>query len=132
MVTGTFMTYAMYSCNETGDLSCYGLIPLVLVAIGVCSIVTAVSFRIVQNPVVRLGLSLGLSYVAYIGLIIVASLVTGDYAETMMWFPIILFFGIPSMFLLTAGGIAGIAILSINREKTEPPDGGPAQKTALP
>ena len=112
MILGAFTTYAMYSRGETGDLRCYGAIPHLLVALGACATVTVVSFRLSRRPVARLAVSFGLSYAAYVLLILGASLITGDFAETMMWLPIILLFAIPFMFPLTAGAIAAVALFA--------------------
>ena len=109
---GVHITYGLFSIGETGNLRCYSMIPMVGGAALVCILVTAICFWILENPVLRVALSLIASYVAYILVVLIGSAVTGDIAETMMWFPLMLFFGIPNMLPLTVGTIIGVTMFS--------------------
>ena len=110
--TGALITYALFSIGETGNLRCYSMLPGIGGALLACIVVTAISFWILKNPIARVALSLFGSYGVYILILVIGSAITGDLAETMMWFPIILLFGIPNMLPLTVGTITGVAMFS--------------------
>ena len=112
---GSFITYAMYSIGETGNLHCYRMIPFAGGALLVCLAVTSLCFWILENRALQVVLSFFASYIAYIGIVLIGSWITGDLAETMMWFPLMLLFGIPNTFPLTAGTIAGIALFTARK-----------------
>ena len=121
IVVGAFITYGMFSIGETGDLHCHRMIPFVGGALLACAVVTALLFWILENRILQVVLSFFASYTAYITIVLVGSWITGDLAETMMWFPLMLFFGIPSTFPLTAGTITGIALFTARKtNKAEP------------
>ena len=112
LAAGFHITYGLLSIGETGNLRCYSMIPMVGGAALICLVVTVLCFWFLENPILRVGLSLLASYVAYILVLLIGSTVTGDLAETMMWFPLMLFFGIPNMLPLTIGTIIGVAMFS--------------------
>jgi len=107
---GTSITYGMFSIAETGDLYCHKMIPFVGGALLTCVVVTTLCFWILKNRILRVLLSFFASYIAYFTIVLVGSWITGDLAETMMWFPLMLYFGIPNTFPVTAGTIVGIAL----------------------
>ncbi|MFW6146492.1 MAG: hypothetical protein ACOC7R_04075 [Planctomycetota bacterium] len=116
MILGAFGTYTLYC--ETGDLRCYGVIPVVLLALAASTLVTVAAFCLARHAAARVALAFALSYWAYILLIFGAALVGGDLAETLMWLPIMILFGIPFMFPLTAGVVVGVGLF-VNARRRE-------------
>ncbi len=98
---GLFVTYALYSMSETGDLTNYSvLIPLAVAAFSSALISVYFHKKVSENSN-RFLYSLICSYLAYICLLVVVSIITGDFAEVIMWSLVIIMFGVPFMMPLT-------------------------------
>lgn len=98
--------------GETGDLSCTELIPILTAALAVCVVITIVCLRFTRSWIIVIMLAFVFSYASYLMLLLVISAIKEEMDETIMWLPIIVFFGALFMAPLAAGGILGTVLLS--------------------
>ena len=110
VVSCAFISYAIYSIGETGDLRGYNLIPMIMVAAITSISITLLCCRIFKYSIFRYLMSLLLSYTAYSLLLFGIAAISGNLSDMIMWFPIILWYGLFAMLPLTAGSIVGTAI----------------------
>ncbi len=118
MLVGFFITYALYSISESGDLSSYPLLIILLPAAVMCFLISTFVFKKVENKFTNLLVSLVLCYVSNLVIIFALTILTSSFAETYMWHTIIIMFAIPFMFPLTL--LTWVSVLLINKERTEP------------
>ena len=116
---GTVPPHVMYAKSEDGNIWNVSLFAMMLAA-AIASFVTFVACRIMLTTKgKRLFIGVIASYLVMLILLLVASGVTGDIAETMMWMPVILLFGIPYMAPLVGMSWLG-SVLVFGNEKGEP------------
>lgn len=118
MLSGIFITYALYSISESGDLSNYPLLITLLPAAGLCFLISSFIFKRVENRFINFLVSLIFCYISNLVIIISLAILTSSFAETYMWHTIIIMFAIPFMFPLTL--LTWVSVLLINMEHTEP------------
>lgn len=118
ILVGIFLTYALYSLSESGDLNNYPLLIILLPAAGMCFVISSFIFKKVENKLLNLLVSLVLCYISNLAIIFGLTILTSSFAETYMWHTIIIMFAIPYMFPLTL--LTWVSVLLINRARTEP------------
>jgi hypothetical protein len=113
VLVGAFATYTLYSLGDAGSLQTSN--DLILVIVGACVIALVVSWLcrlLAAKTVKHFMLSVAFSYVFYIASVLVFSAVQGAFAETLMWAPVMLLFGISFMFPATLCAWLGVHIVS--------------------
>ena len=109
----------MYAKSEDGNIWNFSLFAMMLAA-AIASFVAFVACRIMFGTKgKRLFIGVIASYLVMLILLVAASSVTGDIAETIMWMPIIFLFGIPYMAPLVGMSWLG-SVLVIGNEKGKP------------
>jgi len=118
MLVGIFITYSMYSFSESGDLSAYPLLIILLPAAGMCFLISKLIFKKIGNKYLNLLASLFLCYISNLIIMFSITILTSSFAETYMWHTIIIMFAIPFMFPLTL--LTWVSVLLLNKGRTEP------------
>jgi hypothetical protein len=120
VIVGTLPTHVMYAMSEDRNLCNPSLFAMMLLA-AVISFTTFAACRILFSAKgKRLLIGVIASYAAMFILLVVATGITGDIAETMMWMPIILLFGIPYMTPLIGMSWLGSVLVFGNGKENAP------------
>lgn len=122
VLAGTLPPHVMYARSEDGNLWNLQLFAMMLAAATISFGTFAVCRLFLDGTVKRLAVGAIASYAAILMFLLVASRITGDLAETMMWMPVILLFGIPFMAPLVAMSGVG-SVLVFGDGKTRPEQG---------
>ncbi len=121
VIAGTIPPYLMYAKSEDGNLRNPALFATILVAASISLAVFGVCRLLFTTALKRLFIGAIASYVALLLFLLVAARITGDLAETTMWMPIILLFGIPFMApLVGMSWLGSILIFGKRNNETEP------------
>lgn len=117
VLAGTLPPYVMYARSEDGNLWNPSLFFMMITAAITSFGAFAVCRFVLDGTVKRLVAGTIVSYAAILIILLAAAGVTGDLAETMMWMPIILLFGIPFMApLVTMSGLGSVLVLNNGNE----------------
>ena len=88
--------YVLYAKSEDGNMRNPGLF-LAMLAAAVTSFVVASVTKRLPSFRAQLIAGIGGSYLALLGLLFFVAAIQGKVAETLMWTPVILLFGLPFM-----------------------------------
>ena len=116
VVICAFISYAVYSIGESGNLRGYNLLPMIATAVITSALVTLFCFTFFKYKVFQYIMSIVLSYAAYSVLLIGIASIRGILSDTLMWFPLILWYALFAMFPLTAGTVYGTSALLRSRK----------------
>jgi hypothetical protein len=89
-------SHLLYAKNEDGNL----LNPHVFLAMLIASVTSFLVFSLAKKIpffLVQIIVGIGVSYLAFLGVIFLIAAITDEMAETIMWMPIMILVGIPNM-----------------------------------
>ena len=96
IILATVPPYLLYTRHEDGNLRTHGLFRAMLIASVTCFAVFSLTKKLPSFMSQLIAGIIG-SYIALIGLVFFRAAIIGEIAETIMWSPIIVLFGIPFM-----------------------------------
>ena len=130
VLAGTLPSHVMYARSEDGNLWNLQLFVMMLAAAITSFVAFAVCRLLVDGTVKRLVVGAIASYAAILALLLVAAGVTGDVAETLMWMPVIILFGIPFLAPLVGMSALGSVLMFGNEERKPEPASPPYSEPA--
>lgn len=108
---GYFLTCGLYILSAGNHVETRNIMTYLIGALTLSIIISAISLKILGTNIKRFWGSIILSYVCYVLFVIIISVHAGEFAEVVMWLPVIVIFGSFYMFPLTSLSWIGIFIL---------------------
>jgi hypothetical protein len=116
IIAAAIPSHLLYATHEDGNLRNPGL----FLAMFIASVTSFAVFSLTKKlPSFTSQLIAGIlgSYLAFLGLVFLIAAITGDTAETIMWTPIIVLFGIPFMApLVGLSWLSSVLIFGIKKK----------------
>ena len=119
LLIGTLFPYSLYTLSEGKGNSIELYLIIFIVAI-ISFVAFLISHVITSIKILQFIIGTTLSYF-FMGIaLLIATKITGDYDETIMWFPIIILFGVPYMApLVLCAFISKVLIINKIRNSNE-------------
>ena len=112
----------MYAMSEDGNIYNKKLLVMMLIAAVISFIAFSTTRYIFKSNIKRIIAGIIASYAAMLLILVVASSIAGEIAETLMWMPIILMFGAVYMAPLIGISLLGsVLVFGYEKETPEPP-----------